>query len=120
MDLPQLKRRRNLELPNDYDNDWNPTYPPRLPRGRWPDEDASDHRAEVWEEWWDDRLQRQFEETQKLVVAVDDLEYLGSGSEGGSEEEVEHYRIDYMEWEAREVIDLVSISEDLGDFLYQF
>ena len=112
LDFPQVKRRRTLELPDDSEEEWKPFYLQRLPRGRWPDEGPSDHQADIWEEQWDDELQRKHErETQKLAVAAKSLDNRESGI---GEEEVDYYKTEYIEWEAKEVIDLVSSSEDSG------
>ena len=37
-------------------------------------------------------------------------------SEEGSEEEIDYYRTRYIEWEAKEVVDLVSRGDDSGQF----
>ena len=60
LELPHLKKRRTVEVPSESEDEWTPTYPQRLPGGRWPDEGPSDHRAEVWEEIWDDQLEEEF------------------------------------------------------------
>ena len=117
LDLPQLKKRRAVELPSDSEDDWSPRCPPRQPDGRWADEGPSDPRVEVWEEWWDDQLQKKFEEETealKLREAAEDLEDEESNTEEGNNEEVDMYRTKYIDWEAKEVIDLVSSSDESG------
>ena len=107
-----MKRRKTRELPDDSEEEWKPTCPQRLPEGRWTDEGPSDHQADIWEEWWDDELQRKHKkETQELAVAAESLDNRESGI---GEEEVDYYKTEYIEWEAKEVIDLVSSSEDSG------
>ena len=65
LELPQLKRHRTVGLPSESEDEWGPTYPPRLFIGRWSNEGPLDHRAEVWEEIWDDQLEGEFEEGKK-------------------------------------------------------
>ena len=100
IDLPQLKKRRAVELPSASEDDWSPRCPPRQPNGRWADEGPSDPRVEVWEEWWDDQLQKQFEEETealKLREAAEDLEEEESDIEEGNNEEVDVYRTKYID-----------------------
>ena len=83
---------------------------------RWVDEGPSDHRVEIWEEWWDDRLQEESErgkETLGSRVVKADQEDQDSHEEE-EENGNDRYKTYYIEWEAKEVIDLVSSSEDLG------
>ena len=118
LELPYLKKWRTVEVPSESEDEWTPTYPPRLPGGRWPDEGPSDHRAEVWEEIWDDQLEEEFEKEKKKArdsgVMGGDLGRLEGEARDETEEEEEVYGTDYIEWEAKEVIDLVSTSDDSG------
>ena len=116
LELPSLKKRRIVELPSDSEEEWSPIQPPRLPGGRWLDEGPSDHRVEIWEEIWDDRLEEEFEKKKAQDSGVMGGESGNSDGETGSriEEENDMYRTDYIEWEVEEVIDLVSTSEDSG------
>ena len=115
LEFPLMKKRRTLELPDDSEEAGKPTYPRRLPGGRWPDEGPSDPQMEIWQEWWDDELQRKFEkETKELTAAAEGLDDRESGIGKEEIEEVDYYKTEYIEWEAKEVIDLVSSSEDSG------
>ena len=50
LDFPQMKRRRTMELPDDSEEEWKPSYPQRLPGRRWPDKGPSNHQTDIWEE----------------------------------------------------------------------
>ena len=118
LELPHLKKRRIVELPSDSEEEWSPIQPSRLDGGRWPDEGPSDPRVEIWEEVWDDRLEEEFEKEKKrardLVVTERDVGSSENGFKEGTEEEYDRYKTDLIEWEAKEVIDLVSTSDDSG------
>ena len=49
-----------------------------------------------------------------MAAAAENLDDRGSGIGEEEVEEVDHYKTEYIEWEAKEVIDLISISDDFG------
>ena len=49
-----------------------------------------------------------------MAAAAESLDDRGSGIGEEEVEEVDHYKTEYIEWEAKEVIDLVLSSEDSG------
>ena len=51
---------------------------------------------------------------QDLVVTEREVGSSESGVKEGTEEEYDTYKTDLIEWEAKEVIDLVSTSDDSG------
>ena len=107
LELPHLKKRKIMELPSESEEEWSPVHPPRLPGGRWADEGPSDHQVEIWEEIWDDQLEERFEKEKRKTQ--------DSGmNRDGLVKKKEGYGTEYIEWEAKEVIDLVSTSEDSG------
>ena len=108
----QLKRRRNVELLDELDEERSLVYPLHLPGKCWPDKGPLDPRAKVWEELWDDQLHHKFLEwrrSEDLAAAAKKLEELveemvreigeelypedeGSVNGEGSEEDVDYYR----------------------------
>ena len=118
LELPHLKKRRIMELPSESEEEWSPVHPPRLPGGRWADEGPSDPQVEIWEEIWDVQLEERFEKEKKKTrssgVMKGDLGSVEKEFRDEIEKEEEVYGTEYIKWEAKEVIDLVSSSEDSG------
>ena len=120
LDFPELKKRRVTELLSETEESWSPKYPPQLPGRRWADEGPSDCRAEVWEEWWNVKLEKEFEECKmrgemRPIKPIERENSAGKEVEGSESEEGEdRYKTNYIEWEAKEVIDLVSSSSESG------
>ena len=101
-----------MELPDESDEERSSVYPLHLPGRRWPDEEPSDPRAEVWEKLWDACLHQNFLEWRRAedsAAATRNLEKLaeemaqkigeelypkdkGSVNREGSEEEVDYYK----------------------------
>ena len=100
LELPHLKKQRTVELRSDSEDEWTPTYPLCLLGGRWLDEGPSDHRVEIWEKIWDDRLEKEVEKEKKRgqnsIAVGKDLGSSESGFREGTEEESDHYITNYI------------------------